>query len=119
MAPVIVTEVPTGPFVGFRLVILGGGGPTVKGIPLLPAVPFRMTKTYPVLAFAGTCVTMLVALQLVGVAGVPLNKTVLLPCVAPKLDPLIVTGVPTGPTVGLRLEMIGDGVTVKPTPLLG
>ena len=35
---------------------------------------------------------MLVALQLVGVAVVPLNFTVLVPCVAPKFAPAIVTG---------------------------
>ena len=46
---------------------------------------------------AGTGTTMLVALQLVGVAAVPLNFTVLVPCVAPKFVPVIVTDVPTGP----------------------
>ena len=48
---------------------------------------------------------MLVADQLVGVAGVPLNVTVLVPFVAPKLVPVIVTDVPTGPLVGDRLVM--------------
>ena len=61
---------------------------------------------------------MLVALQLVGVALVPLNVTVLVPCEAPKLLPLIVTDVLTGPEVGLRLVMLGGGVTVKAMPLL-
>ena len=50
---------------------------------------------------------MLVALQLVGVAVVPLNVTVLVPCDAPKVVPVIVTEVPTGPEVGLRLVMFG------------
>ena len=62
---------------------------------------------------------MLVALQLVGVAAVPLNFTVLVPCVAPKFAPLIVTDVPANPDVGFRLVMFGDGtVTVKLAPLL-
>src|SRR5271169_3150395 len=61
---------------------------------------------------------MLVALQLVGVAAVPLNVTVLVPCAAPKLVPLMVTEVPTIPDVGARLVMAGGGVTVKLTPLL-
>src|SRR5256886_3154114 len=62
---------------------------------------------------------MLVALQLVGVAAVPLNFTVLVPCVAPKLTPVIVTDVPRTPDVGLRLVMLGGGtVTVKLTPLV-
>ena len=55
----------------------------------------------PVVAPAGTVTAMLVLLQVVGVAVVPLKVTVLLPCVAPKLVPVIVTGVPTVPEVGL------------------
>ena len=63
---------------------------------------------------------MLVALQLVGVATVPLNVTVLVPCVAPKFVPVIVTEVPTVPEFGLRLVIFGFvAVTVKLTPLLG
>jgi hypothetical protein len=42
---------------------------------------------------------MLVGLQLVGVPAVPLNVTVLVPCVAPKFVPVIVTDVATGPDV--------------------
>ena len=62
---------------------------------------------------------MLVALQAVGVANVPLNVTVLVPGVAPKFVPAIVTGVPTGPDVGLTVVMLGAGdVTVNATPLL-
>ena len=63
---------------------------------------------------------MLVALQLVGVATAPLNVTVLVPCVAPKLVPVIVTDVPTIPEFGLRLVILGlIAVTVKLKPLLG
>src|SRR5262249_56892016 len=54
----------------------------------------------------------------VGVAVVPLNLTVLVPCVAPKFVPVIVTDVATGPLVGDRLVMLGGTVTVKVTPLL-
>ncbi len=50
---------------------------------------------------------MLVADQLVGVAVVPLNVTVLVPCVAPKFAPVIVTEVPTGPLAGVRLVIVG------------
>jgi hypothetical protein len=114
--PVIVTDVPTGPLVGDRLVTLGGGV-TVKLIPLL-ASPATVTTTLPVVAPAGTGTPMLVADQLVGVAVVPLNVTVLVPCVAPKLVPVIVTGVPTGPLVGARLVRLGGTVTVKLTLLL-
>jgi len=117
-APAIVTGVPTTPDVGFRLVRLGAGTATVKFMPLLAAAP-TVTTTLPVVAPAGTGTTMLVALQLVGGAVVPLNFTVLDPCVAPKYAPVIVTGVPTAPDVGFRLARLGAGTnTVKFTPLL-
>ena len=73
----------------------------------------------PVVAPLGTGATIEVALQLVGVALVPLNVTVLVPCVAPKFVPVIVTDVPTTPEVGDKLLMLGaEPVTVKLTPLL-
>jgi hypothetical protein len=103
VVPVIVTDVPTGPDVGDRLVICGV---TVKLTPLL-ALPDTVTTTFPVLAPLGTGTTILVLLQLVGVAVVPLNFTVLVPCVDPKLFPVIVTEAPTGPLVGERLVMDG------------
>jgi hypothetical protein len=74
--------------------------------------------TLPVAAPFGTEAAMLVAFQLVGVAAVPLNVTVLVPCVAPKLVPVMVTEVPAGPEVGFRLVIVGGAVTVKLTPLL-
>src|SRR6201981_2155120 len=114
--PVIVTAVPTGPEVGDRLVMLGVDD-TVKLTPLL-ATPPTVTTTFPVVAPVGTDVAMLVALQLVTVAAVPLKVTVLVPCEDPKFVPVIVTAVPTGPEVGDRLVMLGVDDTVKLTPLL-
>src|SRR5260370_2834468 len=91
---------------------------TVKLTPLL-ATPPTVTTTLPVVAPLGTGATMLVALQLVGAAAIPLNVTVLVPCVAPKFAPLIVTDAPTNPDVGFKLVMLGPGtVTVKLTTLL-
>jgi len=117
-APAIVTDAPTNPDVGFKLVMLGPGTVTVKLTPLL-ATPPTVTTTFPVVAPAGTGATMLVALQLVGVAAAPLNFTVLVPCVAPKFAPVIVTDAPTNPELGFRLVTLGAGtVTVKLTPLL-
>jgi len=78
--------------------MLGAGVVTVKLTPLLAAPP-TVTTTFPVVAPLGTATAMLVALQLVGVPAVPLNVTVLVPCVAPKFVPVIVTEVPTGPDV--------------------
>ena len=51
---------------------------TVNVTPLL-AAPATVTTTDPVVAPAGTGTAILVALQLVGVAAVPLKVTVLLP----------------------------------------
>jgi hypothetical protein len=84
----------------------------VKPTPLL-ATPPTVTRTFPAVAALGTGATMLVALQLVGVAAVPLKVTVLVPCVAPKLTPAMVTEVPTGPEVGDKLMMFGT--VPKPT----
>jgi uncharacterized protein YjeT (DUF2065 family) len=116
--PLMVIEVPIAPEAGFRLVMLGGGGVTVKLMPLL-ATPFTVTKTLPVVAPVGTGTAMLVALQLVGVPAVPLNMTVLVPCVAPKFVPRIVTDAPTTPDAGFRPVMLGGGtVTVNIAALL-
>src|SRR5258707_2146121 len=79
---------------------------TAKFAALL-AKPEAMTITLPVVAPAGTGRTILVALQLVGVPAVPLNVTVLMPWEAPKLFPVMVTDVPTGLAVGLRLVILG------------
>jgi hypothetical protein len=78
--------------------MLGGGTVTVKLTPLL-ATPPTVTTTFPVVAPVGTGTAMLVALQLVGVPAVPLNVTVLVPCVVPKFVPVIVTAVPIAPDV--------------------
>src|ERR1700675_2928592 len=100
--------------VAHRLLMTGA---TVKVTPLLSPPPV-CTTTGPVVAPLGTGAVMLVALQLLGVAGVPLNLTVLLPWVEPKLVPVIPTDVPTAPEVGDKLAMLGAGTTVKRTPLL-
>jgi hypothetical protein len=107
-APVIVTDVPTGPDVGERLLMLGAGIVTVKLTPLL-ACPPTVTTTLPVVAPVGTAATILVALQFAGVAVVPLKVTVLVPCVDPKFAPLIVTAVPTGPDPGDTPLIVGAG----------
>ena len=113
LVPAIVTEVPATPEVGLIEVILGGGTVTVKVTPLL-ATPPTVTTTFPVVTVEGTGATILVALQLAGVDTTPLKVTVLVPCEVPKFVPVIVTEVPTGPDVGLRLVMVGE---VPPLPV--
>src|SRR3954464_9564793 len=61
---------------------------------------------------------MLVADHDAGVAVVPLKVTELVPFVAPKFVPAIVTDVPAAPLVGDRLITLGAAVTVKGTPPL-
>lgn len=73
--PVTVTELNAGPDAGFRPEMLGV---TVKLTPLV-AEPPTFTTRGPVVAPVGTGTRMLVALQLVGVAGTPLKLTVLVP----------------------------------------
>jgi len=116
LVPLIVTDVPTAAEVGVRLVMLGVGK-TVKLIPLL-ATPLTVTTTLPVAAPAGTGTSIEVLLQALGVAVVLSNTTVLLPWVAAKFVPVIVTTEPTGPEPGVTLVMLGVGRTAKLTPLL-
>jgi hypothetical protein len=100
--------VPKEPDVGDKPVMLGTKAtePTVY-IRQLLEMPPTVTRTQPDVVPVGTGTTMDVALQLDGVAAVPLKVTVLVPCVDPKFVPVIVTDVPTGPEFGERLEMSG------------
>ena len=113
--PVIVTEVPTAPLVGARLVSVGVT--VTVNVSALLASPPTVTTTFPVVAATGTGTTILVADQLVGAAVVPLNVTVLVPCVAAKPLPEIVITVPVEPAVGERLRSVGaeEIATVKDT----
>ena len=94
---------------GFRGVTAIDESVTIVKLEPLLATPPTVTTTLPVVAPVGTVVVMLVALQFPGVtvAVVPLNLTVLVPCVPPKFEPAIVTDVPTGPDAGVKPEMDG------------
>src|SRR5205823_2065544 len=114
--PVIVTAPPTAPLVGDRDVSVAVGT-TVNATPLL-ATPPTVTVTFPVVAPLGTGTTMLVADHEVGVAVVPLNFTVLAPCVAPKFVPVSVTAAVTAPLAGASDVSVAVGTTVKARPLV-
>jgi len=77
LLPAIVTDAPTASEVGDKLLILGAAT-TLKLRPLL-FTPLAFTTTFPVVAPVGTVAAILLALQLVTVAVVPLNFTVLVP----------------------------------------
>src|ERR1700730_3967054 len=103
----MVTDVPTAPELGEMLVRDGRtDSVSLNGTPLL-ARPPTVTNTLPLIAPLGTGTTMEFELQLVGVATTPLNVTVLVPCVVPKLLPEIVTRVPAGPAPGDMVPMSG------------
>lgn len=89
----------------------GPGSVTSKITPLL-ATPLTVTIMFPVIAPTGTDAVMVVLLQLAGVAAIPLNVIVLLPCELPKLAPLMVMSVPTTPLAGDIPEMLGNAATV-------
>ena len=83
--------------------------------PVVVAVPLVVvTAMEPAVALAGTVAVMRMALK-EAVALLPLNLTLVSPL---KLTPLMVTTVPIGPLVGLKLVMIGRTVTVK-LPVVG
>src|SRR5258708_35535105 len=95
-----------------------GAATTVNEEPLL-FTPLAFPTTFPVVPPVGTVATIDVAVQLpIEVAVVPLNATVLVPCVVPKFVPVIVTDAPTAPIVGDRLVMFGAATTVNEEPLL-
>jgi hypothetical protein len=116
--PAIVTEEPTAPVDGSRLVNEGMG--TVKLKPLLAPPPETFTTTFPVVAPLGTATVMLDIPHDVGLAVTPLNVTVLEPWERPKLLPEIVTVVPGIPAEGAMAEITGVGAepTVKGNALL-
>jgi hypothetical protein len=111
LLPAIVTELPTGPDDGVRLVI---PGLTVKFTVLLGTPPtVTMTGAAPSPRLVGTLKPMLELPQLVGVTETPPTVRVLVPCVEPKFVPVMVTAMPTPPDEGERLAI--PGVTLKLT----
>jgi hypothetical protein len=108
--PEIVTPAPTTPD-GGQILLMVGGTVTVNGNPLAPTPPTVMT-TLPVVAPAGTATVMLVSDQLdAAPAAIPLKVTVLDPWLGPKLAPVIVTDVPTGPDTGHIMLTLGGALT--------
>jgi len=88
------------------------GERTVNRAPLL-ACPPTVTTTLPVVAPLGTVTVMLVALHALAVpAETPLNVTVLLPWIAPKFVPLIVSVEPVAPEDALKPVIAGPEIKV-------
>ena len=114
LVPLMVTLVPTGPLVGAKLVIVGGST-TVNALELGAVPPGVATLSGPDLAPAGTVAWIAVSEVTVKLALTPLNLTEEAPV---KLVPLMVTLVPTGPLVGVKLVIAGPLTTVNELALV-
>ena len=112
--PVIVTEAPTAPLVGEKLVIVG---PRITvNVAALVAVPAGVvTAMAPLVAPAGTVAVIWLAESTTYVALLPLKVTELAPV---KLVPVIVTEAPTAPLVGEKLVIVGATITVNVAALV-
>jgi hypothetical protein len=109
--PVMVTEVPTAPDAGAKLVIVGAVElVTVKLVAdvAVAATPATATVIGPVVAPVGTVVVIEVAVDAETVAAVPLNFTVLLAGVVLKFVPVMVTVFVGNPDVGVKLAIVGS-----------
>jgi hypothetical protein len=107
LVPVMVTLAPTRPLTGVKFVMAG----TTAKFELLDAVPPAVvTLIGPVVVPAGTVAWMVVDDVTENVAVRPLNRTAPAPV---KFVPLIATLVPTGPSGGEKLAIVGGLITVK------
>jgi hypothetical protein len=118
LVPLIVTEVPTGPELGEKELIVGAGGEvTSKPLELVAVPPGVVTRILPSVAPEGTVAVIFVEEFTVKDAETLLNVTAEVVKPLPlKLVPLMVTEVPTGPEAGEKELIVGDGmevVTVK------
>jgi hypothetical protein len=103
--PAIVTAVLTVPEVGVSDEMLGGG---ITGKLTEFEAPPCVTITGPVVAVAGTAITICVLLQLVGLPAMPLKVTV--PATDPKFVPLMATEAPARAALGEMLLILGAGI---------
>lgn len=106
--PVMVTLVPTGPLVGAKVVMVGAGI-TVKLMRLVAVPPGVVTLIGPEVASAGTVAVISVEDTTPKLASIPLNITAVAPV---KSVPVMVRFAPTGPLVGVKVVIVGAGVTI-------
>jgi hypothetical protein len=100
---------------GVKLVMTGLTA--VNAIAGTLAIELTVTTTGPTPAgtAAGTVAMICELAQLVTEAATPLNVIVLLPCVAPKFEPAMVTEYPTPPKLGDKPLIYGVVPTVTET----
>lgn len=109
--PVMTMEAPTAPSFGMKLVMVGVG--TIKFAELVPIIPLTVTDIGPAVAPNGTEVVMLVVVDAVTTAVVPLKSTVFSAGVLLKLLPVIVTVIPNPPVSGVKEDIKGVPQTIK------
>ena len=108
--PLMVTFAPTGPLVGEKVVMVGGGM-TVKLVPLVAVPADVVTLSGPVVAPAGTVAWITVVdVTVKVVALVPLKLTAV---TLVKFVPLMVMLAPASPLVGAKPVIVGGTSTVK------
>jgi hypothetical protein len=112
LVPEISTEAPTAPLPGVKPEIVGEPR-MVNGVLLSMVTPLTVNEINPVVAPTGTRVVMLVAVEAVTFAVVPLNVTSLFSGVVLKLVPVMVTILPIAPDSGEKLVIVGVPNTVK------
>src|SRR5439155_699354 len=110
LKPLIVTVLPVTPVPGVKSVIFGV---TLKATGLVPVPSGLVSCTRPVTAPAGTAAWTDVAVTIVaGTVWLRLNVTSV---TVPRLRPMIVTTVPTGPLSGASVVIFGTDLTVTLT----
>ena len=109
LVPLMVIVAPTAPLLGVKLVMLGEPR-TVNESALVIVTPLVVTDMVPEPAPEGTVTVILVELEAVTTALMPLNATT---GDGPKFVPVIITVAPVAPLVGLKLVIVGVGSTVK------
>lgn len=113
--PLNMTLPPMGAAGGPKLVITGLIAVNVVAGTLAIELTVTLTGPAPEGTAAGTTATICELVQLVTVAAAPLKVIELLPWVAPKFDPAIVTDVPTPPKLGDNPLIYGVVPTVIET----
>ena len=106
VVPVMTTSAPRIPVVVESVRIFG----VTLNVSVPPVPAGLVTWTGPVCAPAGTAALRELAVTLLGAALTPLNVTSVDP---PRLEPLTVTRVPTGPELGASELTVGTRTTVN------
>jgi hypothetical protein len=118
LVPAIATEVPIGPTVGVKDVIVGAGtGVTSKFVELVAVPSAFVTWIGPSVALLGTVAVMVVSLTTVNDPALRLSNSTSVTTGLLKLVPVIVTVVPTGPLVGVNEVMVGSAACAAVTPI--